>query len=258
MTDKTILNQSDSPHSETPEDVSALIRSHPLLGLLSASALEAIGKSGRTTRFRQNRTVMRAGRASDEVFCLLSGAVRIYHRAEDGMEVLVMLQRAPSLFGAMEVISGQPFLENAMTLEPSLIYRIPADLYRKLVMTQPAFARAVLTDQAQRLCRMSDNKRALAFFDVDARLASLLIDYANYSGDVQGDNIRLRLPLTQERLAQDLGVSRKSLSRSLSKLKAAGILTKRNARYVIRDITALEARGCNTSGYVHKTDRPLD
>jgi CRP-like cAMP-binding protein len=169
--------------------------------------------------------------------------------------VLVKLFRAPALFGEMEVMAERPFLEYVMTLEYSTILQVPSDLFHKLVRSQPRFAQAIAVDLAARLCIATHNERALAFDDVETRLANLLLDYAQFFGAPEGNGaIRLTVPLSQESMARDLAVSRKSLTRSLLKLKREGLLDKNNARYVLRDIDAIRSRGSGTLGLNYKIE----
>jgi len=234
-------------------EVLKIATEHPLLSALDRRILESVVRASRTVNYRAKRTLLKQGDPASQVYCLLRGSVRAFHRSDDGNEVLVRLFRSPASFGEMEVLAARPFVEYATTLEPSTIMEIPADIFMKLVTTQPKFSQAMAIDLASRLCISTHNEKSLAFCDVDTRLANLLLDYAEFFGTRSEKGVRLNVSLSQESMARDIAVSRKSLTRALQKLKKGGVVGKHNARYVIHDLDALKLRSSDTIGLVYQT-----
>ena len=79
----------------------------------------------------------------------------------------------------------------------------------------------------------------LAFLEADAQVAALLVEYAESFGVLEGHGVRLELQLSQESMALDLALSRKSVTRTLSRFRDDGWVDKRQGRYVVRDLQAL-------------------
>lgn len=233
-------------------EVTAKASRHPLLARLDATTLAAVVRASELTTYRAKRTILSEGDAPARAYCLLSGAVRVFHRDASGREVTVKLFRAPALFGEMEVIAQVPFLEYARTLETCEVLRIPAQILRRLVATQADFAAAITSDLARRLCIATANERVLAFCDVDTRLANLLLDYATLAGEPDGNSVRITHPLTGESLSRDLAVSRKSMVRALKKLVDEGVVVKRGHQCTITDMTALQGRGSGRLSLTHR------
>jgi CRP-like cAMP-binding protein len=101
-------------------------------------------------------------------------------------------------------------------------------------LVDPKFARAALLDLANRLWVSTHSLKAAVFQDVDARLARLIMDCAG-AADTEG------FRLTQGRMARDLGVSLRAVSKSISKFRRLGLLEKHGARYLIADPAGLRA-----------------
>ncbi len=219
------------------------IDTHPHLALLDPDVRTKLERASRVVPFGAKRPILREGEPARYVYCLLEGAVRVFHRAEDGREVVVKLFRAPALFGEMEVLVDSPWLEYVTTIEPWKVRSIPADAFRALIASQPRFTRSLVRDLSARLCIATRNERALAFVDIDGRVANLLLDYVQLAGEPLDEGIRIGVPLSQKSLANDLGASRKSIVRAFEKLRALGIISKSRARYVVRDVEALRQRG---------------
>ena len=75
----------------------------------------------------------------------------------------------------------------------------------------------------------------LAFLDVGGRVAKKLLELAAAHGVQRPDGTLLELPLTQEGLANMVGVTRESVNRHLSTLRRQGVIAREGRRFLIRD-----------------------
>src|SRR5687768_2115307 len=92
----------------TSPEVLNKLRTNPLVRLIDPRRLEQLAAKCVLTRFRAGRKVVREGDAATDVHVLISGGVRVAHRApgsEDG-EAVVKLLGAPSIFGDSEALMG--------------------------------------------------------------------------------------------------------------------------------------------------------
>jgi CRP-like cAMP-binding protein len=220
----------------------ATLCSHPLLAKVDASIIAKLLASGEVVTLKARRTILREGAEADAVYLLLSGGVRVYHRAASGSEVLLKLFRAPALFGEMEVMAGWPYTEHAATTEATQLLRIAAQTFRELLQRSPAFTLALAHDLAVRFCVASQNIKAIAFEEVAPRLANLLLDYAEFSGIASAGGTLIQSVLSQESMARDLAVSRKAVQQALAVFVADGLVVRQSGRYVIANMAALKER----------------
>ena len=72
------------------------------------------------------------------------------------------------------------------------------------------------------------------------RLGVFLLDVCAKHGTPTDDGSRLRMNLTQEEIAQQIGTTRETVSRILSDLKSKKIITQRGSMLVVHDSAALE------------------
>jgi CRP-like cAMP-binding protein len=227
------------------------LRSNPLFSLLADSSLEDLVRQSQIIAFRPKRPVLREGQPSRNAFVLLEGTVRVFHRRRD-REILVKLFGAPAFFGEMEVLTGRPFLENVTTLSPSRVLAIPNEVLSELVSSQPAFSAALLRDLCARLCIATCNERAIAFEDVQTRLANVLLDYASLWGAPTEQGIRIDLKLTQEGLARDLAVTRKAISMTLGKFQKLRVLSRVGGRFHVQNMEALRKLSSEPLGLAYR------
>lgn len=237
-------------------EILAAAGAHPLMKVLDPGVLRTIVRASRLVRFGPKRPVLKEGETADSAFCLLRGVVRVFHRSGES-EVLLKIFQAPAMFGEMEVISQLPYMEHVTTIEPSDILHIPAAVFRQIVKKEAAFACALAEDLAMRLCISAHNQKALAFDDVETRLANLLLDYAEFFGEADGEGIRLTVALSQDSMAHDLAVTRKAVNATLAKFKDEGLVDKREARFVILNADALKTRGSGNLRVAYRIDQGL-
>jgi CRP-like cAMP-binding protein len=238
-------------------EILALVGGHSLLKVLDPAVLRSIIRASKLVKFGPKRPVLKGGEPPEHAFCLLRGAVRVFHRSGES-EVLLKLFQAPAMFGEMEVISGIPFMEHVVTLESAEILHIPAAVFRQIVKKEAAFACALAEDLAMLLCISAHNQEALAFADVETRLANLLLDYAEMFGEPDAEGgVRLTFSMSQDSMAHDLAVTRKAVNSTLSKFKDERLVDKREARFVILNPAALQARGMSSLRLAYRIDQGL-
>ena len=108
--------------------------------------------------------------------------------------------------------------------------------FRRRVEESPAVAWALLTALSRRLRRADDQIGGLVLLDVPGRVARLLLDAAHEGG---GDVIEKRL--THQTIAQMIGASRETVSRTMRDFQDRGLISVRGRQIAVGDRAALEA-----------------
>jgi CRP-like cAMP-binding protein len=234
------------------EGYDADIAAHPLLSKLSQEQRVKLVRASTILAVGARKTVLRQGACANGVYFLISGSVRIFHREGD-KQLLVKLLAAPAMFGELEVVSGSSCLDGVVTVERSRLMLVPSAVFRQLMESVPAFTSAIARDLAARLRIAATHQTSLAFDDVETRLAGLLLDYAEFAGVPSGCGLRIGAAITQSSLALDLGVSRKAVGDALGRFRAQGLLDKRDARYMLQDLTALGALRSRRTSFHHRS-----
>ena len=154
-------------------------------------------------------------------------------------------------------LSASTLLEIYLLGVRALLSRKPHDLTTEtLEMTQLCFIRkddflgflSRNEDVSLRLAQKLSNELYGAYQLVSdvalkqsyKRLTELLLRLCQSHGDLRPDCIRLKMNLSQEELADMIGVSRRTLARALAKLKYLGIIECQRRLIIIRDRVALE------------------
>ncbi|MHB8877656.1 MAG: helix-turn-helix domain-containing protein [Myxococcaceae bacterium] len=85
--------------------------------------------------------------------------------------------------------------------------------------------------------------RHLGFDDCETRLVRVLLEYAEHFGRESAAGVTVRFALSLERLAREVGVTRRSIDRAMAGLSKAGLVERSPKGWlVLRDLAAVRAR----------------
>ena len=130
-------------------------------------------------------------------------------------------------------ISGHPHQASAEALETTRVAAVAQRDFLRLLDRFPSAAMNANKELSRKVERAYDKVRLIGSgFSVNQRLAAWLL-HIQESGS--GPDNPITLVLTQERIAQLLGVSRESITRALSNLKGRGVIESRGIHVYIRD-----------------------
>ena len=208
-----------------------------LLGALRPSELAAIQPYLRPVEFRRREVLIAADDPIKLVFFPVAGLVSEVACLENGSGV------ESAAIGREGVIGAVPALASGYSLAEYIIqvagsgYSIPVERFRSAAEELPGL-RAVLNRHAEAVFALALQSLAcVAFHPVEARLARwLLIARHSIGRDV--------LPLTQEFLAQMLGVQRTTVTLAAQSLEGTGLIRYRRGNIEILDVGGLKHSSC--------------
>lgn len=228
------------PSSGRTPALLARLRENPVLAQGSDAGLRALAERADVLSFGVGERILDEGGEPDALYAMLEGTVGVFYSSEDGVDVLVKVFGAPSIFGEMEMLWKLPRLEYVETFLPTVVVRFPAAAAQDFLSREGAASFALLRDVARRLCVAAYHERALAFLPVEKRLAGVLLSFLEAHGRRDGDGVTLDLKLTYEMLARCLGVTTRSVDRTFARWLKEGWLEKSRGRYRVRELTRLE------------------
>ena len=220
---------------------------HPVFEGVDARCVSDVLQAGALKTYAPGDFLVREGDAAEHYFMLASGSVRVFYASPEGLEVTVQLYGAPSAWAEIQLLHDQRHSENCVAVDRARALRVPKRDFLRLMHAHPAFMMNVLRDASARLLLASHHERAVALSDVGERLADLLLSYVRMYGVPAEGGQMIRIPLSQADLARGLGVALKSVSRAFQELIHDGVLEKRGARYLVKNVDALRAQAPGVS-----------
>lgn len=206
----------------------------PLFAGLPTEERLALGRLLRERAFTRGNIIVFANDPGDALFVVASGQVKVVLIAEDGREVILSVLGPGMVFGEMALLDGQPRSAHVIALEDARLLVLHRRDFEQRLRESPDLAVALLREVSQRLRRADDQIRNLITLDVNGRVADLLLRMAD-----EEDGARITRRLTHQTIAQMVGTSRETVSRTMRQLADAEVLTVSRKEIVIRDRAAL-------------------
>jgi CRP/FNR family transcriptional regulator len=176
------------------------------------------------------------------LYIIEAGRVRIYRTNPEGREQVLHIEGPGRAVAELPLFDGGSYPASAVTLEETRLVFLPRADFEYLYRTHPDIAHAIIRALGRRLRHLVHLTETLAFRDVAARLALLLVGYAERSGRHTPDGIELTLNRTQEELALEIGAARESVSRAMKQLRRKGLIRPIDRdRLLVPDLSRLRA-----------------
>lgn len=223
-------------------------------GMQAQRAVPGVVAAGEVLEFRNyfkvetypaGATIYRPGDASDRVYLLRRGRVRLVRPLGPGSRdgSVVALLRAGDLFGEVLRPPDATMDEFAMVQGETEVWSIEGRDLRALVEARPPLALEIIRGLSDRSIAQRRRMNALTFKEVPARLAEMLVTLGETHGErcTHGAELDLR-GITQQDLADLVGASRSFVSTLINDLKREGIVGSVGRTTCIRNIKELRRR----------------
>ncbi|HKV70891.1 MAG TPA: Crp/Fnr family transcriptional regulator, partial [Gemmatimonadales bacterium] len=133
----------------------------------------------------------------------------------------------------------EPRSAHVIAMEDSTLVVLRREDFAPILSSTPAIAIALLRELSRRLRRVDEKVGSLVLLDVNGRVARLLLEMADENG---GERITRRL--THHTIAQMIGSSRETVSRTMRELVDKGMIEVGRKEILVKNRTALaEAAG---------------
>ena len=211
-----------------------VLRKVPLFAGLGEGDLTAFAELTRERSYPKGSVIVFEDDPGDALYLVAAGQVKVVIIAEDGREVILSVLGEGSFFGEMAVIDDEPRSAHVIAMEDSgLLVLRREDFYARL-RSSPEVAIALLREISRRLRRADEKIGSLVLLDVNGRVAHLLLRMADDEG---GDRITRKLP--HHTIAQMIGSSRETVSRTMRNLVERGIIQVTRKEITLRDRRSL-------------------
>jgi CRP/FNR family transcriptional regulator len=180
----------------------------------TAPELEGLVRIGITVQATPGQTIVLEGDPCSHCFRVLTGAVRLYKGTADGRRQLIDFLVAGDCFGLL----GAHYTYSVEAITHSTLLKAPRTSLAAAVRDRPALADRLIELAAAELARAHEQMLLLGRKTAQERVASLLLDLARRSG-AHGARPAFRLPLSRQEMADHLGLTIETVSRTMTRLR---------------------------------------
>ena len=209
----------------------------PLFSGLERGELVRFAELTREKSYPKGSVIVFEDDPGDSLFVVRDGRVKVVLVAEDGREVILGVLGIAEHFGELALIDDQPRSAHVIAMEDATLLVLRREDFRRRVEGSPSVAWALLTELSRRL-RAADGKiGGLVLLDVPGRIARLLLDFGEHAAGHLIDK-----PLTHQTIANMIGASRETVSRTMREFQDMGWVKVERRRIALADLEALRKR----------------
>jgi len=212
-----------------------------LLSALSPEALRAFENAKHTSSYPPGAVLFLEAQDSNEVFLLSKGRVKLTMTGSDAKSIILRIAEPGELIGLEAAMVGKPSTMTAETFDPCVVHVIKRDTLRSLMQRHSDLCMAVTEQLSNQYRSACSHIRSLGLYrTASEKIVHFLLEWAT-KGRQTDEGLRVNIPLKHEEIAQIVGVSRETVTRTLTELRHKSLITTRGPAVLIHDKSALQA-----------------
>jgi CRP-like cAMP-binding protein len=214
------------------------------LSSLSAEDLQLIQPQLMLTELKQGETLHRQLERISHVYFPLQGVISLVIGMNEGQSVEAGMIGVNGTVGGGSALDGLLALNRAIVQVEGSAQRIPAELLKQFADGSQSLRHALFQREQVISAHAQQVAACNALHDLESRLARWLLQVRDL---VQSS----KFDLTQEFLAQMLGVNRTSVTLVAKRLQSAGLIKYRRGRIELLDTEGLHDAACECYGTIN-------
>ena len=209
---------------------------------------ERVGLRVVERRFAPKDMIFTPGDPDDQLYFLISGAVRLYKIYGDYKEATTALLKDSGVFGKLSLVEGRWQDVFAEAVTETRVASIQKASLERVIKSDPEFALRLFSSLSERLRQSDEVIESLLHREVSTRLATLLVNLSERFGEDISADVLIDVRLTHQDLANMIASTREAVSKVMSELQRDGVIEIRSRRIAILDRGALSRRASGPSG----------
>lgn len=211
---------------------------------LSSAEVDALSKKMPLKDYAAKTVFYTPQDANEILFMIKKGRVRLFHLSPDGKAFTTAILEKGTFFGKMALLGQSLYGNYAEAAADCTICLINRDDAKTYLISDPRIAYRIIETLGKRLLEFEQRLADAALKQVPARIASLLLQFANKQAEYQNGAATnsggaIEIVCTHEELAQLLGIHRETMTRTLRKLSRLNLIELRRGRISLLDLDGL-------------------
>jgi len=217
-----------------------LLRRCPLFAGLKEEDLKKIRAIASLKRVGKKEVLFSEGEEAKGFYVILSGKVKLYKISPEGKEQILHVVSAPDAFAEAALFLEGDYPAFAEALSDGQLLFFPKRDFIQLIGKNPQLSINMIISLSHFLRKFASLIEELSLKEVSSRIAKYLIDLSlklSKEGKIPKE---VELDLSKTQLASKLGTISETLSRTLAKMKAKGIIDVKKNKILIINREMLE------------------
>jgi len=223
---------------------SCKVRASGFFCQLSAAALKDFNAVKSPATYPAGALLFMEKQDSRGVFVLCAGQVKLSISSSAGKTLILRIAKPGEILGLIAAMSGSSYEATAETLHPCLVAYVRRDDFLRFVTKHPEVYQGVVKQLGTLYNGACEQLRTVGLSaSAPEKVARLLLDWSTDAKDSK-QGTPIKLPLTHEEIAEFIGTTRETVTRTLSQFKSRQLVALDGSTLMISNRAALEAIGC--------------
>lgn len=218
----------------------ALLKAESAFAACQDGVIDEIMKRAQVQKFAKGETLCHQGDPGDSLMIVLTGSLKVTNVTAEAKDVVLGFMKPGSLLGEIAALDGQMRTANVVALETTEVVTIYRRDLLPILRQNPDSMFALLEGLCKRL-RATNNLIESYSLETDARVASCLVRLLDDHGQKAKGGTAIDLKFTQRDLGSHLGLTRETVSRTLSQFRDQGVVEVRGTSIIILDEEGLRS-----------------
>ncbi|MEH7481975.1 Crp/Fnr family transcriptional regulator [Neobacillus drentensis] len=200
------------------EDIVKRLSEVPIFKELSAAELEPIVKIAQTRFYKHKMYIFMLDDPLDRVFFIHSGKIKICKTYQSGKELISVLEPG-EMFPHAGFFRKGNFPAHAEVMEDTNLIVIPIDKFEEILISYPELCIKLFKVLGEKIVDLQGRLEAQVLHNTFEQIILLLIRLCKSNGEMVGERYKLTTQFTNRELANMIGTSRETVSRSINHVK---------------------------------------
>jgi CRP-like cAMP-binding protein len=209
-----------------------------ILATLSKDSLEKLERHCAWRRYERGESIVDYLDASDDVFFIVSGEVKVTIYARTGKAVSFSIMGPGEVFGEYPAIDQGPRSASVEVRTSCLVASLSAKAFRELLRTDPCVAQALLPQLVKKIRALTTRVYEFSTLAVKNRIQAELLRLATLAPQ-DGKRARITPAPTHSEIASRVATHREAVTRELNRLARIGLVERTSGAVVVMDVDRL-------------------
>ena len=207
---------------------------------LPPAAVQLLATITSAASYPKGATLFVEGQAPRGVFVLCAGRVKLSTTSIDGRTLIVRISEPGELLGLPATVTGKPYELTADVIEPTQANFITRPDFLNFLREHGEVSLRVAQQLGETYHGAIAEMRSIGLsHSAGEKLARFLLDWCANHGE-GNEEIRAKLTLTHEEIAQMIGASRETVTRLFADFKKKELLQVKGSTLIVRNKAELE------------------
>ncbi|GGA74561.1 Crp/Fnr family transcriptional regulator [Ornithinibacillus halotolerans] len=225
----------------TPKAIRELLQRFTLFKDLTEEEMIPIVELAKHRLFFQGTHLFMHGDPLTSVYFIQKGKIKIYRTDIHGKEQIINVLGPGEMFPHQGFFRKDNYPAHAEVMEDSNLIYIPINLFENFLINHPEICVKLFKVLGDKIVDLQNRLEEKMLHNTYEQVILLLLRLAKNNGKEHDEKLtKITLQLTNRELANMIGSSRETVSRTLTQLKKKNLVSSNDSGYLLIDMEALQ------------------